>query len=295
MKTRLSAALLSVMVALAACESDNDGGGGGLAFDGGVALDGGPGEAGTNEAGTDDAGVGDAGDADADAEASDFSVGGTVSGLAGGAVTLQNNLADDLTVNADGAFTFATRVASGATYAVSVKTPPAGKVCAVTDRAGVITDASVSNIAVVCGLNLGVYDDLGEDTFQIKENLLGFRMVIPEDAMLVGFGLIGREAGSAFKMALYRDAGGVPGALVASTPSTALAGGRQEITVAPTPVTAGAYWLMGIFETGALVAYGAGGPEVHYIQLPYTSPLPTTFPTPTTYTGQSFSYYVKVQ
>ena len=43
-------------------------------------------------------------------------MGGTVSGLSG-TVVLQDNGGDDLTVTANGSFTFATTVASGAAYA----------------------------------------------------------------------------------------------------------------------------------------------------------------------------------
>src|SRR4029077_18382635 len=50
-----------------------------------------------------------------------YSVGGTVSGLSG-TVVLQDNGGDDLSVDADGPFTFATSVADGAGYLVTVKT-----------------------------------------------------------------------------------------------------------------------------------------------------------------------------
>ena len=52
-----------------------------------------------------------------------FTVGGTVSGLSG-TVVLQDNGADNLTVTANGPFTFATALAPGAAYAVTVKTNP---------------------------------------------------------------------------------------------------------------------------------------------------------------------------
>ena len=49
-------------------------------------------------------------------------IGGTVNGLTGTGLVLNDNTADDLTVNASGPFTFAISVFS--TYAVTVKTPP---------------------------------------------------------------------------------------------------------------------------------------------------------------------------
>ena len=78
-----------------------------------------------------------------------YTIGGTVSGLdAGQAVVLRNNGGDDLTVSANGAFTFAIRVASGGAYAVTVS-PPMGKNCAITSASGMAT-ANVTGVAVIC-------------------------------------------------------------------------------------------------------------------------------------------------
>ena len=80
-----------------------------------------------------------------------YQVGGTVSGLpASTSVVLRNNGADDLTVSANGPFTFATRLASGAAYAVTVRTAPAGQTCTVTGGTGTVAGANVTTIAVAC-------------------------------------------------------------------------------------------------------------------------------------------------
>ena len=52
-----------------------------------------------------------------------FTVGGTASGLTA-TLILQNNGADDLTVEADGEFSFAAGLEDGAPYAVTVLTQP---------------------------------------------------------------------------------------------------------------------------------------------------------------------------
>src|SRR6202007_2650067 len=49
-----------------------------------------------------------------------YSVGGTVSGLSGGVLVLQNNGGDDLAVVADGPFEFATLLAADTSYVVTV-------------------------------------------------------------------------------------------------------------------------------------------------------------------------------
>ncbi len=81
-----------------------------------------------------------------------FTVGGTVSGLAGAGLVLQNNGTDDLAVHADGTFAFSTPIPSGAAYAVTVSAQPTGpsQSCAVTGGAGIIGSANVSNISVIC-------------------------------------------------------------------------------------------------------------------------------------------------
>jgi hypothetical protein len=80
-----------------------------------------------------------------------YTVGGSVAGLTASGLVLQNNSGDDLTVSATStSFTFATAVASGATYSVSVKTQPAGQTCAVASASGTVVAAPVTNVAVSC-------------------------------------------------------------------------------------------------------------------------------------------------
>ena len=85
-----------------------------------------------------------------DGTQSNYTIGGSVSGLATGTqVTLLNNGSDGLTLKASGAFTFATQVASNAGYAVTVGTQPLGQSCAVSNGSGTATD-NVTNVAIAC-------------------------------------------------------------------------------------------------------------------------------------------------
>jgi subtilisin-like proprotein convertase family protein len=79
-----------------------------------------------------------------------YTIGGAVTGLVGGSVVLQNNDGNNLTMTANGAFTFTTPIASGATYTVTVLTQPAGQACTVTNGAGTVTNANVTNVQVSC-------------------------------------------------------------------------------------------------------------------------------------------------
>ncbi len=79
-----------------------------------------------------------------------YTVGGNVSGLTGTGLALQNNGADTLSVTADGAFTFATELADGSAYAVTVSSQPTGQNCSVSNGSGTIATADVTNVAVTC-------------------------------------------------------------------------------------------------------------------------------------------------
>lgn len=85
-----------------------------------------------------------------------LTVGGSVSGLAGGEVVLQLNGGDDLPVKADGKFKFAKPLIKGHAYAVTVKTSPTSPVrqtCAVSQGSGNMGGVPVSNVAVSCTTN----------------------------------------------------------------------------------------------------------------------------------------------
>ncbi len=85
-----------------------------------------------------------------------YTVGGTVSGLSGAGLALQNNGGDNLSVSANGAFSFAGTLATGAGYGVTVLSQPTGpwQTCTVTaGGSGTIAGANVSSVVVSCVTN----------------------------------------------------------------------------------------------------------------------------------------------
>ncbi|MGN6263481.1 MAG: beta-propeller fold lactonase family protein [Ralstonia sp.] len=98
------------------------------------------------------------GNADVPAEpnvANTYTIGGAVSGLAGTGLVLQDNGGNDLTIAANGGFSFTTPLANGASYSVTVKTPPGApaQTCTVNNGNGTVAGANVNNVAVVCTTN----------------------------------------------------------------------------------------------------------------------------------------------
>lgn len=117
---------------------------------------------------------------------SEFMVGGRVRGLAGSGLVLRNNGADDLAVNSDGNFQFATAIPSGATYSVTVAAQPANPTqnCTLSNASGTVGGGNVTSIEVECvtvGFSVGgsvsglsgaglVLQNNGDDNLPIAAN-----------------------------------------------------------------------------------------------------------------------------
>jgi hypothetical protein len=82
-----------------------------------------------------------------------FSIRGSVSGLTGSGLVLQNNGGNDLQIPGDGPFAFGNRLVDGATYTVTVRTQPAGQNCVVRNPSGTIRSGDVSDVQVACASN----------------------------------------------------------------------------------------------------------------------------------------------
>ena len=81
-----------------------------------------------------------------------FALRGTVTGLVGSGLVLQNNGGDDLAVLTNGEFGFPSPIASGAAYSVTVQTQPSSpsQSCSVANGTGTIGSADVTNVTVTC-------------------------------------------------------------------------------------------------------------------------------------------------
>ena len=106
---------------------------------------------------------------------------GTLAGMdltsAGNTITLQDNLGDNLPLNANGTFTFATSVLSGAAYSVTVSSQPPNpaQTCQVLSGTGTIGSANVTGVVVNCNTNVysigGNVSGLGAgDTVMLTDN-----------------------------------------------------------------------------------------------------------------------------
>jgi hypothetical protein len=85
-----------------------------------------------------------------------FSVGGTITGLTGSGLVLQDNGGDNLAISASGTFTFAALVASGSAYDVTVLAQPSSpaQTCTVSAGSGTVTNAIITTVIINCTNNV---------------------------------------------------------------------------------------------------------------------------------------------
>lgn len=177
--------------------------------------------------------------------ASQFVVGGTVTGLLGGGLVLQNSGSDDLAVDADGSFAFATKIAGGTAFDVGVKTQPSAPTqkCTVAGGAGVVISGDVRSVAVTCTTS----------SYKVRVNVTG----------LAGSGLV-LQNNAADDLPIAAD-----GTFEFATPVSS--GGAYAVTVLTSPsnryqtcaVTGGAGVMAGADVTASVVCsndlYAVGG------------------------------------
>ncbi|MBW2253258.1 MAG: hypothetical protein JRI25_01515 [Deltaproteobacteria bacterium] len=139
----------------------------------------------------------------------EYTVGGTVVGLAGTGLVLQNVGRDDLTIDEAGEFTFATELEDGSDYFVSIAQPPtdAAETCAVANAAGTLEGADVTDVIVTCAV----------ETFFVRGSVTG----------LEGSGLV-LQNNATYDLAVLQD-----GAIVFATPLPD--GSPYEVTVLTQP------------------------------------------------------------
>ena len=106
-----------------------------------------------------------------------YTFGGTLSGLgAGKTVVLRSRGGNNLSLSANGTFTFTSALASGAAYGVIVLTYPAGQACFMTNGSGTIGGTNVRNVNVTCGVaggNGSLDTTFGNGGFIVHGNAAG--------------------------------------------------------------------------------------------------------------------------
>jgi subtilisin-like proprotein convertase family protein len=84
-----------------------------------------------------------------------FTIGGTVTGMSGTGLVLQNNGGGNLSIPGDGPFTFPAPVVSGAPYNVTTFSHTPSQTCAVANATGT-ANGNINNVAVTCTLGFKI-------------------------------------------------------------------------------------------------------------------------------------------
>ncbi len=79
-------------------------------------------------------------------------IGGVVSGLAGGAVTLNLNGSEPLVASSNSSFTFNTQQPAGTAWSVSMTRKPLAQNCTLSNSSGTANGTPVTNVTVTCGM-----------------------------------------------------------------------------------------------------------------------------------------------
>lgn len=112
-------------------------------------------------------------------------LGGSLTGLASGQSLVLHSNAGDLTLNADGAFTFPTLIADNGAYNVGIAQQPTGQLCSVQNATGAGMVADVDNLAVVCSAQTfklgGTVTGLAAGQSLVLRNGEGNEVTVPTD------------------------------------------------------------------------------------------------------------------
>ena len=126
---------------------------------------------------------------------SDFSIGGTVTGLEGSGLVLQNDGGDDLSIAANGSFTFATALADGSGYDVTVLTQPGSpsQTCNISNSSGTLAGADITDVAVSCITNTVTlsFDSAGGSAVDDITQDFGTSITAPADPTRAGYTFTG--------------------------------------------------------------------------------------------------------
>ena len=79
-----------------------------------------------------------------------FTIGGTVNGMTGTDIIIQNNGGENLTVSGNESFTFPNTLFNGETFNITILQHSTAQTCFVENESGIIANEIVSNISIVC-------------------------------------------------------------------------------------------------------------------------------------------------
>lgn len=190
-----------------------------------------------------------------------YPIAGTITGLTGTGLVLQDNGGDNLAVAANAtSFTFATQLASGANYAVTVLTQPSGQTCAVTNGTGTVTNSGITSITIACttnASNVGVtVSGLLPNTVLVLQDNRADNLTVSANGVPTSFHTSMAKDSSYAVTVLTQPAGAT--CTVGASGSGTLASGNVNVAVTcGTILAAGEAHTCALTSAGAVLCWGA--------------------------------------
>jgi alpha-tubulin suppressor-like RCC1 family protein len=191
---------------------------------------------------------------------STFTVGGTITGLTGAGLILQNNGASSLPIGANAtSFTFAAQVASGSAYAVTVLAQPSPS-CAITNGSGIVGNSSVTNIAISCaGTNSNIaatVSGLLANTAVVLQDNGGDNLTISSNGVTTNFNTPVASA-AAYAVTVLTQPAGQTCTLGANASGKVASANINVAVTCGTTITAGVAHTCALTGTGTVLCWGS--------------------------------------
>lgn len=146
-----------------------------------------------------------------------FSVGGTVKGLMGGTLIVQNQAGDNVSITKNGIFAFPSAVASGSIYAATVLAHAEGHTCVITNPNGTVGGTPVTSVAIACTISFE--EDFRGWTVGRTGGATGGGSTILVSGTTLSFGDTVQEAVSAAPLQITFDSPALPATFTALAPA----------------------------------------------------------------------------
>ena len=189
-----------------------------------------------------------------------FTIGGTITGLTGSSLILQNNGANSLPVAANSSsFTFSSQVASGSTYAVTALAQPTPS-CAITNGSGTVGNSSISNITIACAgtsSNIGAtVSGLLANTAVVLQDNGGDSLTIASNGIATNFNLP-IASGAAYAVTVLTQPAGQTCTLGTNASGKAAGADINVAVTCGTTITAGVAHTCAVTSTGTVLCWGS--------------------------------------
>ncbi len=129
-----------------------------------------------------------------------------------------------------------------------------------------------------------------------EDFLLGVKYTVPYRGTITALNLFGRGTLANVQMALYEDSAGVPNNLITSSVQGTVTNGNISLSVTPTQLAAGDYWIMAVYDAGNRHTFRTTTvtKDVYYQAHTFGTSIPNDASSFLTYCCRDFRYWMTI-